>query len=233
MGGEMRRRLIVVGCMLTAACALAQTPALADAVDGTSCPDSSLRPTSEDLLARAGASTLCLMNAERAANGLAPLRWDDQLAAAARGHSADMARTGYFAHESPNGDTLLVRVRAAGYTDGAIGWSLAENIAMGSGLYSTPLETLTAWSNSPEHLEKLLAPDLVDVGIGVVPTPVDGYAGAVYTADFGARRTTQQPAAPASRLAPASLRARVHRRRIARCGCGHWRHRRRAVAHAG
>jgi uncharacterized protein YkwD len=219
--------------MLTAACAQAQTPALAEAVDGKSCPDSSLRPTSEDLLPRAAASTLCLMNAERAANGLAPLRWDDQLAAASRAHSADMARAGYFAHESPSGETLLMRVRAAGYTDGAIGWSLAENIAMGSGLYSTPLETLTAWINSPEHLDKLLAPDLVDVGIGIVPTSVDGYAGAVYTADLGVRRTAQQPAAPASRRAPASLRARVHRRRIARCGCGHCRHRRRVVAHTG
>src|SRR5882757_4972889 len=99
MGGEMRRRLIVAGCMLTAACAQAQTPALAEAVDGSSCPDSSLGPTYEDL-PRAAASTLCLMNAERAANGLAPLRWDDQLAAAAGAHSADMARTGYFAHES-------------------------------------------------------------------------------------------------------------------------------------
>jgi uncharacterized protein YkwD len=207
----MRRRLIVVGCMLTAACVQAQTPALAEAVDGTSCPDSALRPTSEDL-PRAAASTLCLMNAERAAKGLTPLRWDDQLAAAARAHSADMARAGYFAHESPTGETLLMRVRVAGYIDSVIGWRLAENIAMGSGLYSTPLETLTAWTNSPEHLEKLLAPDLTDVGIGVVPMSVDGYAGAVYTADFGLRGAkAQHPAAPASQ------RARAHRRRAARC----------------
>ena len=47
-----------------------------------------------------------LVNVERAAQGLHPLSYDHQLAAAARDHSEDMGLQGYFSHTSLDGRTV-------------------------------------------------------------------------------------------------------------------------------
>ena len=53
--------------------------------------------------------TLRLLNATRAAHRLPPLRLDDDLARAARAHSADMVARRYFDHVSPSGLTPVQR----------------------------------------------------------------------------------------------------------------------------
>src|SRR5439155_25273416 len=66
------------------------------------------------------------MNRVRAANGLRPLRYAAKLHAAARAHSADMIRRGYFGHGA-----FARRMDGFGVNAPVVG----ENLAWGSGVY--------------------------------------------------------------------------------------------------
>src|SRR5436190_14243475 len=65
-------------------------------------------------------------NAVRVRSGLAPLVWNNTLWQAARIHSENMVRRGYFAHETPEGLSLRDRMRAVGLAHFQV---LGENIA--------------------------------------------------------------------------------------------------------
>src|SRR5881296_382171 len=71
-----------------------------------SAPTSAQNPTS-----RLQSALIGQINAFRASHGLAPLRESRRLDAAARSHSRQMARLGYFSHDSANGTSFLDRVR--------------------------------------------------------------------------------------------------------------------------
>jgi uncharacterized protein YkwD len=104
---------------------------------------------------------LQLTNAERAKVGCAPLHADSRLAAAAQGHSADMASRGYFAHVTPEGQTPWDRAKAAGYDSPS-----AENIAMG---YRTPADVVAAWMKSDGHRQNILNCASHALGVGFDP----------------------------------------------------------------
>jgi uncharacterized protein YkwD len=132
-------------------------------------------------------ATVCLINGVRRAHGLATLTLDAQLSSAARGHSRDMVRRRYFAHNTPEGLSPAQRVRRTGYLSGVRRWLVGETLAWWSGS-ATPATIVRAWMHSPPHREELLQPSFREVGIGVVlgvPRP-PGRGGATYTADFGA-----------------------------------------------
>jgi uncharacterized protein YkwD len=132
----------------------------------------------------------CLVNAERAANGLGPLRPSRQLRIAAEAHGADMVSRRYFAHVSPSFGAITDRARRAGYLAGTGDWTLGEDIAWGEGELSTPQAIVTAWMNSPGHRAVILARQFRDVGVGVTPgVPVDDTSmpGATFVLDVGAR----------------------------------------------
>ncbi len=59
-----------------------------------------------------------LVNGERSKAGCGAVHTDTRLAAAAQGHSDDMAARGYFDHVTPEGRTLADRADAAGYPYG-------------------------------------------------------------------------------------------------------------------
>jgi uncharacterized protein YkwD len=121
---------------------------------------------------------LSLTNSERADNGCPALRLDTRLRTAARQHSADMARFGFFSHTGQDGSDPGKRMRAAGYPANT-GW--AENIARG---YPDPDAVMDGWMNSPGHRANILNCGLRALGVGVVR----GDSGRVYwTQDFGAR----------------------------------------------
>lgn len=122
-------------------------------------------------------SLLSQMNAVRASRGLPALRVDYHLVRAARGHSADMMRRGYFAHGAVAG-----RVLAAG----ARGPVFGENLAWATGL--TCQWVVNAWLASPRHRAVLLRPGFRRVGISIVFGTFVGHGGAgVVTADFAGR----------------------------------------------
>lgn len=165
-----RRRLLPV--LLVAAALLASLPsgALARSCGGSG-----------------PATTLCLLNGQRAAHGLRPLRPDRRLAAAALGHARDMVAQRYFAHVSPSGEGLLQRVARTGWLRRRSGWMLGETLAWGEESLGTPAAIVAAWMRSPPHRDIVLRPGFRRVGIAVVAgTPVASGNGATVAADFGA-----------------------------------------------
>jgi uncharacterized protein YkwD len=166
-----------------AVAALAMTlPAQAAAA----CAGADLAPAQLDRHARS-ATVLCLLNEQRATNGLAPLRRDRRLAAAARAHSEDMVAHRYFAHDSRSGASFAVRISRTGWMHGRRRWSVGENLAWGTGGRATPRAILAAWMESPPHRRAILDSAYRVVGIGVATgAPIAGAAdGGTYTADFG------------------------------------------------
>jgi uncharacterized protein YkwD len=130
---------------------------------------------------------VCVSNAKRRDHGLRQLRVDSRLSTAARRHSLDMVRRGYFAHTGPSGDTFVQRIRAAGYLASARRWLVGENLGWGWGASASPGAIVKAWMRSPEHRRILLRPDYREVGVGVAlggPRP-RAASEATFTADFG------------------------------------------------
>lgn len=133
-------------------------------------------------------AVLCLVNRHRDRQGLRPLRASKLLNRAAQGHSADMVRRGYFAHESPEGGTLTQRVRRTGFLAGARAWELGEAIGWAGGSAATPASMVRMWLDSPPHRAILLDRSFRLVGIGVADgTPAGTADGATFTLDAGRR----------------------------------------------
>jgi uncharacterized protein YkwD len=137
--------------------------------------------------AQARAAVLCLLNRERGRRDLRPLHDNAHLRHAAQGHSRDMAHRHYFEHDTPDGRTMVDRVRAAGYLRAGRSWAVGENIAWGSGSWATPAHIVDMWMHSPGHRANILNGAYREIGIGIVRrAPVDGVGeGATYTTDFG------------------------------------------------
>lgn len=176
-----RRRSIKLAASLLAVAALG--PASASAA---SCAAGDRSPAA---LGDAGVrhAVLCLLNGERTAHGLRPLRHDERLGRAAVGHSRDMAAHHYFAHDSRSGATFGDRIARTGWMRGRRSFSIGENLAWGTGESATPRAIVTSWMHSAGHRENILDGRFRVIGIGVVGgVPVtDGTGGATYTTDFG------------------------------------------------
>lgn len=132
-----------------------------------SCSGGGLDPTGENL-AEVARATLCLLNIEREARGLSPLRSNGRLARAALDHSRDMVRRSYFSHQSRSGASFVDRIRRRGYFEGQRRWLVGENLGWGKGARSTPRAMVDAWMNSPGHRANILQRRFRDVGIGIV-----------------------------------------------------------------
>lgn len=154
------------------------------------CPNANLTPNASDI-ANVVAATLCLVNDERIRFGEPALIEDPHLAGAAAGHSRDMDEHDYFAHTSPTGQTLLMRIEASGFIpNGNVGYTLGENIAWGTLWLGTPRAIVKAWMQSPGHRANILDEAFRYTGVGVDPnlpqSMSGGQAGGMYTQDFGA-----------------------------------------------
>jgi uncharacterized protein YkwD len=122
-----------------------------------------------------------LLNQIRAQNNLSPLTANTQLRNAARAHSADMLRRGFFDHNSPTEawDARVARFLKAPLT--------GENIAMGSGTYSSPASIVEQWMQSPPHRAIILTAGFKRIGLGLASGTFKGSAATVMaTADFAA-----------------------------------------------
>jgi uncharacterized protein YkwD len=97
------------------------------------------------------------LNAERAANGLGPMGWHDQLGGLAQGWSEHMANTGDFSHQ--NLGAVLGNPAFGGFS------AMAENIIHG-GCGTSAAQLHQAWMNSPGHRVNILG-NYGAVGIGI------------------------------------------------------------------
>jgi uncharacterized protein YkwD len=117
-----------------------------------------------------------LINQYRAAHGLSQLTVDPRLTRAARSHSVDMLRRGYFAHGA-----FAARMHEFGIHSMPMG----ENLEWGTGRSGEARAVLRVWLRSPYHRQNLLRPGFHRIGLGM---PVGRFAGYRYarvvTADF-------------------------------------------------
>jgi uncharacterized protein YkwD len=105
-----------------------------------------------------------LMNAQRQANGLQSLQWDEQIVSLARNHSESMATSKYFSHKDPNGG--YVDSRAAKL--GIFNWmSIGENIAFMKGYDDPASMAVEKWMQSTSHKKNILGSQWRDSAIGV------------------------------------------------------------------
>lgn len=105
------------------------------------------------------------VNQVRTANGLAPLIWNAQVAAAAQTRSADMAARHYFSHFDP--DTGQIAAAALLPTSAyAFG---CENLyrAAGRAVDSLVATAIRLWLQSPSHRQCLLQRQVSAIGSGV------------------------------------------------------------------
>ncbi len=109
-----------------------------------------------------------LANADRAQQGLAPLKWDPSLAQAATAHAQLMAQRGELSHQYPGEPDLVARGGAAG----AHFRSIAENVA----LAPSPQALEQEWMNSAPHRANILNPVMNTVGVGLVKRGGNYYA---------------------------------------------------------
>jgi uncharacterized protein YkwD len=119
-----------------------------------STPAPSPHPSAEDKL------LLDAANRERSAAGLAPLKWDDALAAAARQHAEVMVSQNLLLHQCLDEPPLDQRAARAG----AIFSMIAENIAVGP----NPETIHKEWMHSSGHRKNILNADVTAVGIATM-----------------------------------------------------------------
>ena len=119
------------------------------------------------------ARMLELVNRERIAAGLRPLKPDPELTEVARRHSADMFARGYFAHATPEGRDPFDRMREANVHFLTAG----ENLALAPTVQVAHMGLM----NSPGHRANILHPDFGRVGIGIMD---GGIRGLMVTQDF-------------------------------------------------
>jgi uncharacterized protein YkwD len=112
-------------------------------------------------------AVVCLVNRERSAAGRRPLWVDQRLRRAATQYAAKLVAGGFFAHDSPDGTSVLSRLQAVGYLEDATDWDLAENLIWARGMLNTPEAIVQAWAASPPHRDNMLAPGFREIGVGV------------------------------------------------------------------
>jgi len=119
-----------------------------------------------------------LINSARTKAGLSVLTIDSQLAAAAQGHSNDMACFGLLSHTGSNGSTPYQRVSASGYT----GNFRQEIIYAGGGSQAA----FDWWMNDQVHHDAILDPTATEMGVGYAYVADSAYGG-YFTVEFGSR----------------------------------------------
>jgi uncharacterized protein YkwD len=131
------------------------------------------------------------VNAVRRWHRLRPLRPSRALTAAARTHSRDMGRRGFFEHESANGAPFWARIERHYRSEGYGRWEVGENILWSSGR-ATAARVVREWMASPGHRENLLSRTWRELGLGAlrVPRASGTYGGrsvTIVTLDLGIR----------------------------------------------
>ncbi|SLN44159.1 Cysteine-rich secretory protein family protein [Roseovarius albus] len=151
---------------------------------------------------------LGLINKERAAIGLAPLRFNGDLNEASEDHSDWMLDKDEFSHTGEGGSSAGDRIVSAGYVlEG--NWTWGENIGWQSergapGLEDDVRDIHESLMNSPGHRANILNPDYEEIGIGIERGDFRGFDGVMITQNFGTTDATsvEEPAEPEAPVIP-------------------------------
>ncbi len=129
-------------------------PLLAVAFMLASAATTMAQPQAVQVSTRDAASAARLINTYRAGQGLAALRLDPRLSAAAAAHARAMAATGTLSHDI--GVSYAVRMQRLGLA------TASENLGYG---YASVTEAVAAWRASPAHDANLRKPALTRMGV--------------------------------------------------------------------
>ncbi len=99
-------------------------------------------------------------NSQRANNGKADFKINQQLINAAQAKANDMVARNYWSHNTPDGQQPWTFVQSAGYKYTKAG----ENLAYG---FTTSSDTIIGWMNSQTHKDNLLDSAFTEVGFGI------------------------------------------------------------------
>lgn len=119
---------------------------------------------------------VALINQERSNAGLSTLAVNSQLAAAAQGHSTDMACNDFLGHTGSDGSYINDRLSRAGYP---LGNGFSEIIAIG-----TPQDAINQWKADGSHWDIVMNKDNTALGVGYAYYANSDYGGYI-TVDFG------------------------------------------------
>ena len=130
-------------------------------------------------------SLITVHNEMRAAYGLPPLTWNQQLWQAAQAHARDMAANDLTGHIGSDGSNPEQRIRAAGF-DGS---TFAENVgyawATDAQYLWTHRDMVNWWMNSPPHRANILNPNFTQIGMGRVVVHTDTEVKSYWCVTFG------------------------------------------------
>jgi uncharacterized protein YkwD len=176
--GKMAFRFALISAVLAA------TLFLVDSAPASSRSERSLQTLNRQVLAA--------VNRFRAAHGRVALRESTSLDRAARRHSLEMGRLGYFGHSSADGAQFWQRIRHFYPAHGSSHWAVGENLVWAAPSLSAG-SALRLWISSPPHLANLLSRQWREMGISSVgvaraPGVYGGRRVTIVTADFGVRR---------------------------------------------
>jgi len=108
------------------------------------------------------------VNRLREEKGLGRLKINPKAQAAARNHSLDMAKLGYFSHKNLQGGLLDERLRQVKLG----GWkAIAENIAKCDASSNPAQQAVDGWTKSPGHAKNMFNPQYTETGVGAVLDP--------------------------------------------------------------
>ena len=117
-----------------------------------------------------------LINNARTGAGLPALTTNAQLAAAAQGHSTDMACFSLLSHSGSDGSTIQQRIAAAGYSG-----SFPEEMIYAGGY---PQDAFNWWMGDPTHHDIIFDKRVTNIGVGYAYVSDSAYGG-YYTVDLG------------------------------------------------
>ncbi len=124
------------------------------------------------------ANIINLTNQSRQAAALPLLTENPLLDTAAQTKANDMLAKGYFAHNTPAGQTPWDFITAAGYNYITAGENLAVNFTQAENVE-------TAWMNSPDHRANILNKNYQNIGIGIAQGLYQGQASIFVVQMFG------------------------------------------------
>ena len=129
-----------------------------------------------------------LINAERAAAGVAPLAFNGDLNESAEDHTAWMLATDTFSHTGAGGSSPGDRMAAAGYQFTG-SWTWGENIAMQSergapGYQDDVADLHESLMNSSGHRANILSGNYREIGVGFMDGEYNGWDVATVTQNF-------------------------------------------------
>lgn len=175
-------------CLIAGLFCLWITPSQAQDIDFTGCPSGDERVESSNHSFET--EVLELVNKERKRRRMKPLKWNDELAYAARYHAKDMIVDDYFEHESKDRKRRSLK-KACGIFE-RIGlfmkkgdvYPKSENLAVGA---RSPKEVVKDWMTSKGHRQNILDKSAEYLGIAYVQDD-DSEWGTYWVQCFGASR---------------------------------------------